>query len=107
MKIGEMKDFFSSFRRCESKGREFFYNFPNLNLKEVNDKKEITTEFYFYSRGFIQTAGGTHSYEKYYEADDKSLVEWNKAKNCVGPKKSTVGRSDVDGVDLIELLKKE
>lgn len=103
--LNQMNDFFSGFRSCKAKSREFYYNFEKLGLKQVDDKSQITTTHYFHARGFFWGAGGNMTYNHYYEADSNSIQEYHKMNNCIGQKLGHGGRHDIDSVDIIELIK--
>ena len=87
-------EFIYGFKSCAKRAMAFRDNFHKLDLKEVKNPDEDITpgHLYFHARHsfyhFDETKDKT--VDKYYEADDASIKEWEKRHNCRGVRVDTI-----------------
>ena len=103
----DIKEFFEGFRNCASKSKEFYLNFDKLGLKEVKKEERTPSKMYFRnSRRFYYNNVEPVAKYTYYEADEYSLLKWNKMLNCRGNNR-VPSFSSFDSVHVIELKMKK
>ena len=74
-------EYIYGFKSCARRANEFRDKIPKMGLWKVDDPQNIETPYYFVME--TRKFGGP-DVKQYFEANDVSIREYQKAHNCIG-----------------------